>query len=253
MFGRGRLPQVGLPGISIFDIQERIGQSSPEIHSFFPKTLTLRRTVENAWAETFLGTPKLTYKRDVMVEAVLRWFEPELNPQTSVTLGGEARKAPKSYEEQDLDLDWADSLRFGDLPFTSQRVALFLRAVVKKPDLIVLDEAFGGMDDHVRDKCMLFLTWGHTRYYRHYSKHNVPLAKKQLEVTEPHLLGDEYVEGLSDNQALICVSHVKEEVPGVVRDWICLPEANEGKPARFGRFDRPLNGDSKRWNEIWGM
>ncbi len=251
IFGRGRLPQVGLPGISIFDIQGRIGQSSPEIHAFFPKNLTLRRTIENAWAETFLGTPRLTYERDVMVEAVLRWFEPELNPMTRVTLRGEAPRAPKSYEEQDLG--WAEDLRFGDLPFTAQRVALFLRAIVKKPDLIVLDEAFSGMDDYVRDKCILFLTWGHTRYYRYYTRDKVPLAKRQLTATEPHSLGDVFMDGLTDDQALICVSHVKEEVPGVVREWMCLPKANEGKPARFGRVPGPLNDDSKRWNEIWGL
>lgn len=191
----------------------------------------------------------------MMVEAVLRWFEPELNPKTTVTLRGEAPRAPKSYEEQDQDqgLDWAGDLRFGDLPFTSQRVALFLRAVVKEPDLIVLDEAFSGMDDYVRDKCILFLTWGHTRYYRHYTVDKVLLANRQLTATKPYFLGDVFMGGLTDNQALICVSHVKEEVPGVVRDWICLPEANEGKPARFGRFPGPLNGDNKRWDEIWGM
>jgi hypothetical protein len=250
-FGHGRLPQAGWPGISIFDIQERIGQSSPEIHAFFPKHLTSRRTIENAWAETFLGTPKLNYERDMMVEAVLRWFEPELNPMTKVTLRGEAPRAPKSYEEQGLD--WADNFRFGDLPFTSQRIVLFLRAIVKKPDLVVLDEAFSGMDEYVRDKCILFLTWGHTRYYRYYTKDKLPLANRQLTATEPHFLGDVFMDGLTEDQALICVSHVKEEVPGVVRDWICLPEAYGGKPARFGRFHGPLNGDSKRWNEIWGM
>ena len=248
MFGHGRLPQPGRPGISIFDIQERIGQSSPEVHAFFPRDLTLRRTIETAWADTFLGTPKLTYKRDSIVDAVLHWFEPELNPSTKVTLRG---KAPKPSSKQDVD--WADDLRFRDLSFSSQRVALFLRAVVKKPDLIVLDEPFSGMDEYVRDKCMLFLAWGQTRFYRYYGTNCQPLAQKQVAVTAADVLGDVFMDGLSEDQALICVSHVKEEVPDVVREWMCLPEANEGKPARFGSLDGPLEGDGHRWNEIWGM
>jgi hypothetical protein len=61
------------------------------------------------------------------------------------------------------------------------------------------------------------------------------------------------VRGLSDQQALICISHVKEEVPDCVREWLCLPEANTGLPARFGRLDGPLKTSSKRWSEIWGF
>jgi len=61
------------------------------------------------------------------------------------------------------------------------------------------------------------------------------------------------VGGLTDDQALLCISHVREEIPGSIREWICLPEANTGQPARFGRLDGPIEGDYRRWNEIWGM
>ena len=243
IFGRDRLPQTGQPGISIFDIQERIGQSSPEIHAFFPRILSLRRTIQSAWADTFLGVPKLSPERDLLVDAVLRWFEPELHHVVS----GESPIISKATPI--LDLGWSDSARFGDLPFSSQRVALFLRAVIKKPDLVVLDEAFSGMDEHVRDKCMLFLAWGQTRYYRYHGNHSIG----DIVATESEVLGKMFVDGLTKDQALICVSHVKEEVPDAVREWMCLPEANEGKPARFGRLDRPLSKDSDKWNEIWGM
>jgi hypothetical protein len=46
---------------------------------------------------------------------------------------------------------------------------------------------------------------------------------------------------------------VREEIPGSIREWICLPEANTGLEARFGRLDGPIEGDYRRWNEIWGM
>ena len=65
------------------------------------------------------------------------------------------------------------------------------------------------------------------------------------------------INGLEDRQALICISHVKEEVPSVVRDWVCLPEAGgEGKRrrgARFGRLEGGLAGDEGAWREIWDV
>ena len=183
-----------------------------------------------------------------MVDTVLRWFAPELNVVDRVQSRGEA-----SGSFQATDLNWASDTRFRDLPFSSQRVALFLRAIVKKPDLVVLDEAFSGMDEYVRDKCMLFLECGQTRYYGQDGSNYGPLPKREVVATEAEVLGNGFINGLSNDQALICVSHLKEEVPDVVREWMCLPEADEGRPARFGRLERPLDGDSKTWIEIWGM
>lgn len=249
VFGRGRLPQPGLPGLSIFDIQSRIGQSSPEIHAFFPRNLSIRQTLENAWADTFLGTPRLTYERDVSVDTCLRWFEAELNPAFTPLTTGSQTKAWRLDSGLPNDIEWADHVRFGDAPFSAQRVALFLRAIIKKPDLLVLDEAFGGMDDRVRDKCMLFLTWGETKSFGIMRK-----KKKRFVYDTPELLLSERIfGGLSKDQALICVSHVKEEVPGVVRHWMSLPEAGAGKAARFGRFPRPLEGCEGGWEEVWGV
>lgn len=106
------------------------------------------------------------------------------------------------------------------------------------------------MDEYVRDKCMLFLTHGQTRHYQFSSS---PSTQRQIAVTSRESLGEFYHTGLGADQALICVSHVKEEVPDVVRQWLCLPEANEGKAARFGRLEGPLSGDGGRWSEIWNI
>lgn len=245
MFGRRRLPQLGQPGISIFDIQARIGQSSPEIHAFFPRNLTIRKTIENAWADTFLGTPKLTRHHHEVIEGVLRWFESDLNPAYATS----NREKRAVASQPCRDTDWANKIRFRDVSFSSQRLALFLRAIVKRPELIVLDEAFGGMDESVRDKCMLFLTWGTSRSYNHDQRGE----GQQFSIGQAEDLSGLQISGLDENQALICVSHVKEEVPDVVRDWMCLPEAGDGKPARFGRLHAPLKHDEARWKEIWGM
>ena len=145
---------------------------------------------------------------------------------------------------------WADELLFGGLPFGAQRVALFLRAVVKQPDLIILDEAFSGMDDRVRDRCLLFLAHGENMCFRERGPgaDGPGIVKSVISLGGLVTIG-----GLSDRQALICISHVREEIPGSVREWICLPEANTGMPARFGTLDGPIEGNPNRWDEIWGM
>lgn len=247
LFGRSRLPEPGsgeLP-LTFWDIQSRIGHSSPEVHQHMPRSLTARQVVENAWADTFLMKPKLSAEAQAKVDAALRWFEAELNPSY--------------HREPAHDLSWASNYIFGELSFSAQRVLLFIRSMIKNADMVVLDEAFSGMDEGVRDKCMLFLAHGEAKTYTRgtgsavgrgsssASTEAVVIDSKQAEA------GTVKVTGLSDRQALICISHIKEEVPDAVREWICLPEANLGTRARFGRLDGPLRNDNKRWDEIWGV
>ncbi|KAF4928633.1 putative ABC transporter ATP-binding protein [Colletotrichum viniferum] len=231
LFGRSRLPEPGSGQrpLTFWDIQSRIGHSSPEVHQHMPRSLTVRQVLENAWADTFKAVPKLDDEARGKVEASLRWFAAELNPEYHNTTGD--------------SLAWADNFLFGGLSFSAQRIALLLRAVIKNPDVVVLDEAFSGMDDAVRDKCMLFLAKGEEKTY----------SGEEIVDSEAAKAGEVRVRGLSDQQALICISHIKEEVPDCVREWICLPEANEGLPARFGRFDGPLRTDEKRWRALWGV
>ncbi|KAL8915608.1 MAG: hypothetical protein Q9172_006857, partial [Xanthocarpia lactea] len=248
LFSLPRLPQPGTPGISIFDLQSRIGHSSPETHSFFPTHLSVRRCIESAWSDTFLSPPALTYERDILVDTHLKWFEPDLNPayQPAAAAGASSASRGKpqlTHGDHALYLDsavtttdWADTIRFADLPFSAQRLALFLRAVVKKPDLVVLDEAFSGMDAALRDRCLLFLTWGTTKFFSKWNQYckrstatttTMPGTTMTVLNTPEGVLDLEgmRVEGLSSEQALIVVSHVPEEVPGLVKDWMCLPEA----------------------------
>ena len=274
LFGRSRLPEPGQPGISIFDIQARIGHSSPEIHAFFPRNLTIRQTIENAWADTFLGKPLMTYERDIRVEACLRWFQPELDSSYNSVVEVDYDKSTdegsidsESKKEQPISkldfttgdytsrsLDWADNVQFGDAPFTAQRVALFLRAFIKQPDLLILDEAFSGMDDWVRDKCLLFLAHGESKLWFWISlKRNRNRTYKRLRTSQIAQRGQAVVGGLQKEQAMVCISHVPEEVSGMVREWLCLPEADEGKAARFGRLKGPLERQNALWEEIWGM
>ena len=193
----------------------------------------------------------MNYENDVAVDACLQWFEADLNPAfTPLTT-----KLPVTRRKSDTispnSVDWADNIRFGDIPFSAQRVALFLRAIIKKPDVVVLDEAFSGMDHRMRDKCMLFLTYGETKSFGFHKRNGV--LDKLVYKTSPVLLSEPSFEGLSKDQALICVSHVKEEVPGVVRQWMSLPEAGTGNAARFGTFRGPLDGEESDWDQVWGV
>ncbi|KAK7416062.1 hypothetical protein QQZ08_012144 [Neonectria magnoliae] len=232
LFGRSRLPELGSSGrpLTFWDIQSRIGHSSPEVHQHMPRRLTVRQVIENAWSETFGGRPKLDDVAREKVQAALKWFAPELNPEYI---------SSSSHDS----LAWADEYLFGGLSFSAQRVALFVRSMIKSPDVVVLDEAFSGMDDAVRDKCTLFLNEGEAKTYR----------GEEIVESEASRSGTIKVPGLSDEQALICIAHIKEEVPDCVREWLCLPEANTKQPARFGRLDGPLGLDEKRWQQVWGF
>lgn len=204
------------------------------------------------------------------VDACLHWFNNDMKPGTSSlpkdkfdAKNGRGKKIEhipldRRHEIradllriEDTDIDWADEVRFGELSFSAQRVALFIRAVIKKPDILILDEAFSGMDDHVRDKCKLFLSYGQKRTL---AWNTAQTARVQVRSSASFVsAGGSRFTGLSKEQALLCVSHVKEEVPSIIREWICLPEANTGQAPRQGRLNSSLSGNWRRWEMIWSF
>jgi ABC-type molybdenum transport system ATPase subunit/photorepair protein PhrA len=226
LFGRSRLPAPGQPGISVFDLQRKMGHSSPEVHAFFPKNISLRRTLESAWADAPLAKPTLDEAATKRVDATLRWFAKDLRPRQR---GPQIPNQPAS----ETDLSWAKDLRFAELPFSAQRLALFLRAIVHSPSLIILDEAFSGMDEAVRDRALSFLSHGE--------------KTKNGRVDAAAVM-----EGLGEEQALLVISHAKEDVPGCVREWICLPEPGEQKAPRMGELAGPLELNPEGWEAVWG-
>lgn len=228
LFQRSRLPEPGVPGITIFELQARMGHASPEVHALFPKHITIRRALESAWSETPIVRAHLDDDATKRVEACLRWFEPELNLLL------------KDGESSTGNLDWASYVLFGESSYSAQRVLLFLRAIIRNPDIVILDEAFSGMDDLARDKCLLFLSRGQTMEL-HYTDAGHKPVKSEKDAVMP---------GLQDRQALLCISHSRQEVPGCIRYWVCLPEPGTGPP-RFGKFDGPVEMGKERWNEIW--
>ncbi|KAF8417948.1 P-loop containing nucleoside triphosphate hydrolase protein [Tirmania nivea] len=193
VFGHRR----GDPGVSVFDVQSRIGHSSPEMLAFWPRHLSLRRTVEAAWAETPLAKPALPPGADSLVDAIMSEFADALPRSTVAGVEGVDGDAP-----------------FAELSPSQQRLALFLRAVVKKPDLLILDEAFAGMEGAVRDKCLVWLD---------------PVEKGGKG-------------GLEDRQAMVVVSHVEEEVPRVVESWVRLGGGGSAGGERDGELEESRGG-----------
>lgn len=253
LFGRSRLPENGKPGISIFELQSRIGHLSPEIHAFFPRHLTIRRALESAFAETFLSNPKLNVERDNIISIFLQHFRSELDPNftsaethisvstehfPSLRMRVEGQKRPK-YKPLDEYVDYADEILFSELTTAQQRIVLFLRTLVTKPDIVILDEPFSGLSASQRDKCLYFLEHGEK------PTPHTNVTKNNFQFT-----------GLTDDQALIMVSHVPEEIPDSVRYYLRLPSSQdtyaESIDFRFGIL-RAKTGlrNPVTWDAAW--
>ena len=227
-FGRTRLPSPGKPGLSLWEIQERIGHSSPEVHGFFPRGLTVRQVLESAWAETWQSKPQLNADRTKMVDHFLRVWRSEL-----------CQTASRANDES---LVWASDKEnhpaFGRLPFGTQRLLLLLRAIIKQPDIILLDEAFSGLPTAVRDKALGWLEKG-----------DGSLKQK---------INDGVIfPGLADRQALVVVSHVRDEVPGCINEYVRLPSEEEamdlGRTILIGKSEHGEIKSAEGWNRVWGL
>lgn len=135
----------------------------------------------SGFCETFLARPRLSSEQEQSVDSLLKEF--------SDVVGGKG--------------GW-DEMTFGGAGLSIQRLALFLRAVAPRRELLVLDEAFSGMEEGVRDRCL-------------------------------RLLDEDGGHFDSKRQAMVVVSHVSEEVPRGVERWIRLAERGTGQRAEFGR------------------
>jgi ABC-type molybdenum transport system ATPase subunit/photorepair protein PhrA len=255
LFGRTRLPSSGQPGISIFDIQSRIGHSSPEVHTFFPRGISVRRTLESAWADTPISKPRgIGEVESSKVDACLRWFWTELSQGNAVGDTSFVQKDGNSSDEyerlihQTQNLEWARDVKFGELSFSAQRIILFLRAIIRSPEIVILDEAFSGMDDDAKDKCLLFLESGERLALEKNLSATQPIVAPSLQSA----FGVVKFPGLLSSQALLVVSHMRDQVPRCVTQWMTLPEPGQGPP-RIGRLDRPISQDDRAWSTVWGL
>ena len=137
VFGHRR----GKSGESIWDVKRRIGFVSPELHLYFPLHLTARQVVLTGLTDT-LTAPSL------------------VSPVTENDLAELA---------QYFGMSTRLNRPFGTLSTGEQRLTLLIRALIKNPPVLLLDEPFQALDtstvylarqllDALPDKSLLFVT-----------------------------------------------------------------------------------------------
>ncbi|GEQ72702.1 hypothetical protein JCM33374_g6389 [Metschnikowia sp. JCM 33374] len=122
-------------GVNYFDINNKIGISSPELHAVVPFGMPLGQVILNGLIPDIGNSNfRVLYKNSVVpphAQSILDHFELELENKTD--------------------------LSFNELSVSLQKLSLFLRAILKGPDILILDEAFSGMDEHMVFKCHAFI------------------------------------------------------------------------------------------------
>lgn len=118
-----------------FDINRRIGMSSPEIHAIILKTAGQKLNVREMIATGFHDASsnnfqpiwsRLSDDRRLLVEMYIKHFGLE---------------------------EVAQSKRFNELCVSDQKLALFIRSLIKMPEILILDEAFSGMEWDAMLRC----------------------------------------------------------------------------------------------------
>lgn len=122
-----------------FDINKKIGMSSPELHAIFSKRTgnhtTVRECISSGFhegsANNFIPLwNKIDQDKQKLVNAYLYYFDIQ---------------------------DIADTKTFEELTVSEQKLVLFIRALIKLPEVLILDEAFSGMETGPMLSCHKFL------------------------------------------------------------------------------------------------
>lgn len=122
-------------GANYFDINNKIGISSPELHANVPFRMVPRNVVLNGLIRD-VGNSNFS----------IQFKDAHLPPFSQYIL-----------QQFELEISHCDGISFGDLSISSQKLLLFIRAILKNPEILVLDEAFSGMDENLVVKCHSFI------------------------------------------------------------------------------------------------
>ena len=147
------------PGLNIWDIKKQIGFTSPELHAFFDQQMTTQELLLSGLFDGF--TKYHTVDDEVLLAArlLLNYF----------------------------GLSGIEQTPTRELSNGTLRLLFFIRAILKMPPLLLLDEPFQGLDDHM-----------------------ISLAK---------LLIDDL---LTESQTLIFISHFESEIPSSIHRKLYL-------------------------------
>lgn len=112
-------------GESIWDVKRRIGFTSPELHTFFDGSLTARQVVLSGLNDTFRPPKTPTNDQLSFCGLLLKY-------------AGFAGKEQRPFHQFSTG---------------EQRLLLLLRALIKAPPVLLLDEPFQGFDEATIQRC----------------------------------------------------------------------------------------------------
>ena len=110
-------------GESIWDIKQKIGYVSPELHAFFDKSTTCYNAIASGFFDTIGLFKKLNTQQQNIVQ---KWLD-------------------------FLQLSAVQNRLLNTLSSGTQRLVLLARALIKNPPLLILDEPCQGLDDDQKD------------------------------------------------------------------------------------------------------
>ena len=150
-----------------FDINKRIGMSSPELHSIFIKrgaNLSVREVIatglhEDSSNNLLPSWDRLREPQRTLIEMFLDYFGVKSDTRNK---------------------------RFGDLSVSDQKLTLFIKSLVKMPEVLILDEAFSGMEYDTMLRCREFLEdWPGTILAVSHVDDEAPKCDHYLELISP--------------------------------------------------------------------
>lgn len=166
-----------------FDINKRIGMSAPELHAILLKNAGDQLSVKEAIATGFHDASSNNF--------IPAWKHLDKSKQMLI----------------DIYLDYfhlknQETAPFGQLNVSDQKLALFIRGLIKMPEVLILDEAFSGMDWEPMMRCHELLSrWPGTVLVVSHVGEETPTCDHYLRLIGP---GDYEIGKLDHDRPLAC-------------------------------------------------
>ena len=165
-------------GESIWDIKQKIGIISPEMHWYFDQNATVWHTIASGFYDSIGWFIDVKYQEQKQIEELLEFFD------------------LTEYKNHNLQT----------LPLGKQRLAMLARTIIKNPPLLVLDEPCQGLDNdqakYFNDVVDELAQYGKTLIYvGHYEsqlpsciEHRIVLEKGEVKAIEHITVKEKHLE-----------------------------------------------------------